>query len=229
MYADYNDWKKIDPVCGEVREMVAALPADQRRPMYLTEFGFRGKRVGNEEPGRHEDGTVITNKPAYAQACGWRMIDALRNGFVTTLHWDAYDAMYDRSVMKYGMIGGVADGWPLRPHYFLMKMFTHTAKPGWRIVNVVSDGAPATTLLAAMTSPAGEWTVFAVNRSEKAQPVCVAGVSKETSFHRFDWNADGKGRVEAAGKISSDADGHVKISIPPRAVVALTTFESGLK
>jgi hypothetical protein len=228
MYADYWEWPKILGRCTEVHDMVAALPKEQRRPIYLTEFGFRGHRERKEEPGRFDDGELITTKPLYGLLCAWRVVDAIDNGFVCALHWDTYEAMYDRNVMRYGMIGGVAEGWPLRPHYWVFKLFTHTAKPGWQSVKVDASGKGDSVLVAAMRSPKGEWTIYAVNRLDKAQSVSISAMIKGATFHRFDWNSDGTGKLTRGEDSASDGEGKTTISIPPQALVALTTYDGGL-
>ena len=43
-------------------------------------------------------GKIVTETNQYGLLCGWRLIDCLDHGFVSMLHWDAYDAWYDRKM-----------------------------------------------------------------------------------------------------------------------------------
>src|SRR5688572_28620906 len=115
MYCDYTDQKHMVERVSEIPPIVAALRPKARLPLYLMEFGFRGKREGKEEPGRHAAGAVITDLPVYGVLCAWRMMESLNRGYVALVHWDAYDGWYDRFPMQYGLLGPAKDDWRERP------------------------------------------------------------------------------------------------------------------
>jgi hypothetical protein len=174
IYWDYWDSAKLQRRISEVPPIVDALPAKGRKPLYLTEFGVRGKRDDpTVEPGVFTDGKHITQTPLQAMQIAWLMMEAINRGYVTTVQWDMYDAWYDR-LMHYGMIGDVKSGWELRPAYQVLKTFTHHCKPGWRAVRV--EGTDENILVAAVRGKAREMTVFVLNRGEKPADVVITGL-----------------------------------------------------
>jgi hypothetical protein len=123
--------------------------------------------------------------------------------------------------MQYGVIGAAKDGFPLKPGYSLLRMFTHSAGVGWEVVKV--EGEAEMRSVAAMRSKGGgRWTVFAVNRAEKAKELSVGGLPQGMKFHVAMWNGDGKGQVGESSGVSADDQGAVTLSMPPMSVVALT-------
>lgn len=117
------------------------LPAQGRRPMYITEFGVRGKdwqKPGND-PGVYEDGTPIVQTGIAALQIGWLMTEATRLGFVATVQWEGYDMAYGKRPMHYGIMGEPGAGWPVRPAYHVLRLFTHTIAPCWRALLVEGD------------------------------------------------------------------------------------------
>ena len=131
MYWDYWDTAKLRRRVSEVPGIVDALPAGTQRPLYITEFGVRGKESEAHEPGFASDGRPICDTPEQAMQIAWLMLEAINRGYVATAQWDCYDAWYDH-FMNYGLIGDVKSGWKLRPAYHVLRLFTHTTQPGWR-------------------------------------------------------------------------------------------------
>ena len=76
-------------------------PAAERRPLYITEFGVRGKdwQGPGKEPGVFEDGTPIVQTGIAALQVGWLMTEATRRGFVATQQWEGYDMAYGKRPM----------------------------------------------------------------------------------------------------------------------------------
>ncbi|MEO6434763.1 MAG: hypothetical protein ABIP55_03240, partial [Tepidisphaeraceae bacterium] len=86
VYWDYWDTAKLERRIGEVPGIVASLPAGQQRPLYVTEFGVRGRRMEPRvEPGLHDDGTPIGLKPLTAMQLAWFQMEALNRGYVATV------------------------------------------------------------------------------------------------------------------------------------------------
>ena len=85
--------------CARCDRSSAAIPEEQRRPLYITEFGVRGlgtfEGETSFEPGFWPDGTPMsaTNAAAFQQA--WFNIRAAQLGFSGTVKWDVYPAKYD--------------------------------------------------------------------------------------------------------------------------------------
>lgn len=231
VFWDYWDTAKIAKRLTEVRAIYDTLPADARKPLYVSEFGVRGRRsAGDAGPGTWDDGTPLesTNVSAFQQA--WFAVLASKLGYAGTIKWDAYFGRYDRVPQSYSLLGPPQEGWPPRPVYNLTRLLTATTGAGWRTLAV--DGASGTKALAAFASPAGALTLVGLDGSAASlnavSPVSstylVGGLPPRTAFTLLYWNADGSGATAAAGTVTSDALGAITVTAPLHAVFALTTL-----
>jgi hypothetical protein len=227
IHAYWNYWNPqwLLERLNEPRRIVDSLPPAQRRPLFVMEFGVRGIRGPHEEPGRFGDGRLITDTIAQAQQIARFDLEAINRGFVATVQWDAYDADYDIP-MRYGVIGDVKTGWKLRPSYHLLRMLTHSVKPGWSALRV--EGNSKEQSVAAMGGPNGELTVFLQNRADKTEQITLAGFAPRRRPHVTLWNARGDGELTIASDFESDSRGVVQLKLPPMTVSALTTENSQL-
>lgn len=99
IYWDYWDTAKLQRRISEIPPIVAALPEHARKPIYLMEFGVRGKRDDPKvEPGLFKDGRLITDTNVQAMQIAWIMLEAINRGYVASVQWDCYDAWYDRKM-----------------------------------------------------------------------------------------------------------------------------------
>ncbi len=230
MYWDYWDTAKLLRRVSEVPPIVASLPQRSRKPLYVTEFGVRGKRdTPGMEPGLYEPdggfdrltaGRFITDVPLQAMQIAWFMMEAINRGYIATIQWDAYTAWYDR-YMQYGLIGGAKDGWPLRPAYHVLRMFTHTTQPGWRAVRV--EGEAEDMLVVATQGPDGAMTVYAMNRAARPQRITVSGFPMTHPLRRILWNGAGDGTATTDSPDSDETGERIlKLSLPPAAVISIT-------
>ncbi len=220
MYSDYWDHKHIRERLESVSEIVDDIPADLRRPLYLMEFGIRGHRSDRlEEPGKFEDGREAMDVPYTSVPNAWQMIEALNRGYCAAVQWDMVDVFYDRPRMRYGLIGDPNAGFPLKPGYWLMSLFTHASAVGWQTVKVTgsADGRN----VAAMRGPKGEWSVFALNRAKQPQPIQITGLSPNARFKVVCWNASGDGKLTDGTPVTTDAKGNVAVGVAPESMIAL--------
>src|SRR5207248_2016718 len=109
---------------GQVRHASERTQLDQDDAGALQHALPRLRSNDHEEPGRDEQGRIVSDTPMYGVLIGWRIVDLLNHGFVAALVWDGYEAMYDRDPMPYGLIAGPKENFRLRPYYQLIKMFT---------------------------------------------------------------------------------------------------------
>lgn len=237
VYWDFWDSAKIDTrLLGEVRTIFSTIPAEQRRPLYITEFGVRGlegfEGETSFEPGFWPDGTGMseTNTAAFQQA--WFNIRAAQLGYTATVKWDAYPAKYDAGTQDHAAIGPGAAGWPTRPVYHVLQLMSLTTKPrGGSIVDVVpSAGADPAKLLTAYVSPASDVTILGLDMDGGAiaktshVPVSysLGGLPPSTPFRLLVWNGDSSGRNMDARFIDSGPEGVLEFAVPLDAVFALT-------
>jgi hypothetical protein len=123
------------------------LPAEQRKPVYMMEFGIRGYDDCGDRPTfknrYYADCTEIwkTNIAAFHQL--WFNIGSAQLGFAGTAKWDAYWSIYDNSsekVQVHWLIGSPAEGYALWPAYHALSLLFHTTSPGWQIIRVAPRG-----------------------------------------------------------------------------------------
>jgi hypothetical protein len=207
---------------SEVAAIQEGLPTQARRPLYITEFGIRGKdwHTRGNEPGFFDHGTPIAQSGVYALQIGWLMTEATRRGFVATVQWEAYDVGYPRIQMHYGVLGEARAGWPLRPSYQVLRLFTHTIAPGWRALTL--DGDSGDVALAAVEGPKGGLTVMALNHSSEAQSISLAHLPQSLVFRHLLWTAADKDRLKDLGDFAGGA-ASLEVTLPAKSLTALSS------
>ena len=237
VYWDFWEPDKIDErLLREVRSIYAAIPEEQRRPLYITEFGVRGlgtfEGEPNFEPGYWPDGTPMsaTNAAAFQQA--WFNIRATQLGFSGTVKWDVYPAKYDDGTQDHSTLGPAAEGWPERPVYRVLQLMTLVTEPrGGSIVQMAAaPGAGGSKLLTAYVSPANDITILGLDTdggsiattSNAPISYSIGGLPPNTFFRLLVWNGDGSGTNVDKGFITTGSAGTAEFSAPLDAVFALT-------
>jgi hypothetical protein len=234
VYWDYWDPAKLARRLTDVQRIVAALPPSGQRPVYVTEYGVRGLRTLNgtryPQPGVYADGTPLEQTTINAFQHAWFDVLAARLGYHGLVKWDGYFGKYDNGTQDYSLIGPPQQGWPLRPVYYLTRLFTGTTRPGWKVVQAA--GAPAGKLVSAYAGPSGQLTVIGLDSDgaslSSVSPTQVSyridGLPPDTPFQLELWNGDGAGRLATAGSYRSDGLGEVTVTAPLQSVFALTTL-----
>jgi hypothetical protein len=237
VYWEFWDPAKIDRrLLTEVRTIFSAIPAELRRPLYVTEFGIRGVRSFEGEPsfapGFWPDGTGMTATTAAAFQAAWFMLRATQLGFSAAVKWDLYAGKYDLGTQDFSAIGPGADGWPTRPNYHLLQLLNLTTKPrGGSVVEVVaSPEADRSKLLTAYISPASNVTILGLDTdggvvgTTSHMPVSysIGGLPANTLFRLLFWNGGGSGRNLEIGFLDSGPSGVLEFAVPLDAVFVLT-------
>jgi hypothetical protein len=237
VYWNYWEPEKIDRrLATEVRTIFAAVPAPERRPVYVTEFGIRGypliQKSSNFQPGFWLDGTPMSQTIAAAFQEGWFMIRAAQLGYAGLVKWDLYNAKYDNGTQDFSTIGPGADGWLPRPSYQLLRLLVSTADPvGGSVVDMVpGPSASPSQLLAAYVSPLGGVTIWGLDTraweisSVSNAPIdySIGGLPPSTVFHLVVWNGDGRGTNVDFGALDSGPSGTVAFTVPLNGIFALT-------
>jgi hypothetical protein len=235
VYWDFYDSGKIeDRLRSEVRAIYSTIPAQQLRPVYVTEFGVRGldtfEGESGFEPGYWPDGTGMasTNTSAFQHA--WFNIRTAQLGFSGTVKWDVYPAKYDLGTQDFSTLGPGASGWQPRPVYNLLQLLGLTTKPRGGYVADVVSAARTTKLLTAYVSPAKDLTILGLDTtggsiattSNAPTSYTIRGLPPNAFFRLFVWNGDGTGRNVDAGFFPTDSSGTITFSVPLDAVFALT-------
>ena len=237
IYWDFWDTPKLESRLTGVRAIIDSLPEAAQKPVYITEFGVRGRRVFNGapagDPGVWEDGTPIAETNVLAFQHAWFDMMSARLGFLGTSKWDLYFGKYGpgSGVQTYYLIGGPKAGWPHHPLFNLMYLLTHTITPGWRTARVDTAGE-TTRLVTAFTGNGGRWTVIGLDRaggqlnvvSSQTVTYSIGGLPPDTVFRFVPWNVGGDGLDGPVAPIRSDAAGVVALAIPQHAAFALTSI-----
>jgi hypothetical protein len=74
----------------------------------------------------------------------------------------------------------------------------------------------------------GETTFLAANVSDCRRNLRVSGLPPSRALYFIGWNGDGKGGLAAHPRPRTSSSGQVTVTVPPRAMVALTTRFPGL-
>jgi hypothetical protein len=151
-YAEHVYWNYYDSGRLEYRLrdtahlMNEVLPADQRKPTYMMEYGVRGvANCGSKVTfnnlyyaGDPECPEIWrTNIAGFQQL--WFNIASAQLGVAGTSKWDAYWAVYDRNSLNqqvYWMTGPASENFTLTPTYHAMSLLFHVVEPGWQILGV---------------------------------------------------------------------------------------------
>jgi hypothetical protein len=233
IYWEYRDTAKFRSRLAEVRKLVAGLPPAGRKPLYVTEYGVRGRRpAGVPAPGLYEDGTPIARTRIAAFQQAWFQVAAAQLGYVGTVRWDCYAGKYDRGTQAFSAIGPWQEGWPTFPGYEALRLVTATTGPGWRVL-AVERRRPSARLkhLTAFAGPAGELTVLGLHAggaqldavSPTVASYALGGLPPNSPLTLVVWNRTGEGRNEHADEVVSDTAGAATVAVPLHAVFALTT------
>jgi len=238
VFWDYWDTSKLVQRLTEVRAIVNALPANARKPIYVTEYGVRGQRTFNGapqvDPGVWDDGTAITqtNVSAFQQA--WFDVQAADLGYLGTSKWDSYYGKYDNGNQAYYLIGAPQSGWPLYPMYNLLQLFTTTVKRGWQVVAM--DSVPNTSrILAAYQGKQKQLTVIGLDTvgaqlnvgTTTTSSYSIAGFPPSKAVNLLVWNANADGLVAPRQRVTADPNGVVSVTVAQQSVFVLTTVRLG--
>ena len=249
IYWNYWDIQRMEFRLEDVRRIVDALPADARKPVYVTEFGVRGIQnfPGKPafQPGYWQDGTQMSRTNIEAFQMLWFNVLAAQLGYSGAVKWDAYWGKYDSSYNgNWWLIGPPEEGWPLMPAYHALRLLLQTTDNGWQVIGVDPWNDDDWKLdanddpqdqpekeVAAFAGPDGLLTVFgldshgrALNTASAEKPsYSFGGLPPLTQFHLLLWNAAGDGVDSIVGTVTTNAAGVARFQVPLHAAFALTT------
>jgi len=231
VYWDYWQPRKFQGRLVTVKKIVDELPEGGRKPLFVTEFGVRGRHrePNKHDPGDFEDDTPLGKSTIAAFQQAWFRILAAQLGYVGTVVWDCFSAKYDKTgTLAYSGIGPAEEGWPLYPSYWALRLMTMSTDPGWQ-VRAITSQAPSTKHLAAFASDAGELTIFGLDaRGAQAddatpEPYSIGGLTPDETYSLLVWNRGGGGKNVVEEPVVADAEGVARLAAPRRGVFALTT------
>ncbi len=224
---------KLEARLDDVNTIVTSeLPAEARKPVYATEYGVRGLLnfggASVSQPGVWADGTPMAQTTISAFQLGWFDVYSSRLGYPGTMVWDLFNAKYDGGTQDFSCIGPAPD-FALRPCYSVLRLFTATTEPGWRVVGV--DGEAGRKLLTAYAGDGDLLTVVGLDRGGgqlndgSGAPISysVGGLPPLETFTLVVWNRGGGAGLTSDETVTTDAAGVAWLTIPQHAIWALTT------
>jgi hypothetical protein len=226
VYWDDNDAAKPVNRLTEVISFAKGLGSSSK-PVYVTEYGVRGgNKTGAPTPGYLTGtSTLVSQTTTSALQNALFQINGLNLGFSGFIRWDCYKAKYDNGTQYFSCIGSGTDGYPLYPLYYMTWLFTHTSRPGWKVVESRHENNPLK-YVAAMTDQEGmNLTLYALNKSNGLLPFAIGGLPPGKSFRQLVWNKDQDGKLVKMTDAVSDEKGVIRLNVPGQSVTSLTTFE----
>jgi hypothetical protein len=251
IYWNYWDTAYMQSRLNGILAVYNNIPAAERKPLFITEYGVRGIKTLNGQPimdvdpyrngaqtatiaGYYQDanGNITpvneTNIVGFEQA--WFNMLSVNDGFAGLSKWDFYRAQYDFTYQDHSLIGYLfnpaqgQDRWPLRPAYYMEWLMANTTGQHWQVLGY--SGASGAKLITPFRGPHGELTLFALSTDQAAASFSVGDLPAWTEFKVLIWNADGAGKVTNADRVNSGITGTVTINAPAGSLVALTNASS---
>lgn len=228
IYWDHWDLTKpVDRLNGIV-DNLKKMEGTGVKSCYITEYGIRGQKISGayDNPG-YLRGTDIpigrTNENAFKHVTFH--INALNAGFAGLIKWDCYKAKYDNGNQYFSVIGSGEDGYPLYPSYWMTWVFTHTCKPGWKVVSAQAVKAASHKLCATMTDGGSNYTIYAQTTAAVQTPFTVTGLPADMKFRVLAWNDDLMGGIVELEPVSANKEGKVTFNVKADGFIALTTLD----
>ncbi len=237
VYWDYWNTRKLVTRLTDVRAIWDRLPRNRRKPLYVTEYGVRGK-PGNQtkaNPGFLEDERTPlrrTNINAFQHA--WFSLLAADLGYRGTVKWDAYFGRYGTGnpakTMAFAAIGHPADPHP-SPVFELMRLLALAIVPDAKVVHFEAEPSDGK-LVVGFSGPADRLTVLGLDTngaslngpSTEVSRYELGNLPRNTPFLLRSWNHGGRGRTVTRGRLRTDASGSLPVEVPMHSVFAITSI-----
>ncbi len=202
------------------------------KPIYVTEYGVRGKRPEEEDgPGTFTDGKPLETLNVTAFQHAWFQIEAARLKCAGTIKWDCFYGIYDRDPQSYYVLNAPENNiWAAYPTYHLLWLFMNTTEPTW-LTSSVAGVEPEWAALAEFRGPATELTVIGLDtrwatRNDNSEVPSTyeipTGLVEGTQLSLVVWNHNGGGALTHQPVIKVSAHGIATVDVPQHAVFALT-------
>jgi hypothetical protein len=203
VYWFFNDTGRLEYRLRDIWHLInEEIPAEQRKPTYMMEYGVRGLDTCGTKPLSRN--TYYTADPSCPEIWRtnvggfqqfWFAVASAQLGYVGAAKWDAYWGVYDRTLSPpqvYWTIAPPSEGSYLTPSYHALALLFHTTVPGWQVVRIApwedddwtvrtygieghSSNDTAEQELAAYVGPDGDLTLLGLDTNGRAQNGVFAG------------------------------------------------------
>jgi len=209
-----------------LRDEMAILGEQPKRvPLFITEFGYSGPAMDTFKNPENEDYEYGLFMADFA-------ITALSEGASAALAWCLFDTYYDDvHCQGYGLWKYKDEGWQPRPGFYSWSLINRYTRPGSRVFAVDTGDAATCVRAVALESPAGELTILAVNRSERAiHARLVTRLGREATLRVYRYTRESvptpdEGMLCSVGYLKSPARGAAFLDLPPESFVLLTEVQ----
>ena len=209
VYWFYNDTGRLEYRLRDIWHLLNEIPAEQRKPTYMMEYGVRGIAACAGKPSIAN--TYYAGDPSCPEIWRtniggfqqfWFAVASAQLGYVGAAKWDAYWGRYDRTLLPpqvYWTIAPPTEGSFLTPSYHSLALLFHTTVPGWQVVRIApweeddwtvptygieghsSNDTPEQELAAYLGSD-GDLTILGLDTNGRAQNGVFAGPSSQYSI-----------------------------------------------
>jgi hypothetical protein len=225
IYWNFDEVPRILERLTDVKKVAAKVKADaglaSPLPIYVTEFGVRGKDIkkpkgvdpGNYRVAGSRPVPIHTTRIAAFQHALF-VIRALQLGYIGMSKWDCFFGRYDlikppesppKGNQQYFAIGPASPShppdWQLHPMYFLLRLITATTEREWNVLRVEPPAGPSTSRKQLVAFARGDnLTILGLNvdgaslntPSGRTVDYTIGRLPARTPFQLLLWNEDGK-------------------------------------
>ena len=203
------------------------------KPVYVTEYAVRGTDFSKDERpfqmGSVRGANVEDSRESAFQHA-WFNALAPHYGVVGFAKWACWridegatePAGERRPERDSGMLCGIGKAFAPLPNYQVTLLFNRLVGRNWKAAQL---GVAADTLVSTFAGPAaaGHHSLVVLNRGRESNDVRVDRLVPGVQYRAVGWNHEGDGRAERLPQVTADGSGVVTVTVPPSALVALST------
>jgi hypothetical protein len=206
------------------------------KPVYVTEYAVRGTDFSKDER-PFQMGSVgganVEDSRESAFQHAWFNAVAPHYGIVGFAKWacwridkgKAAPVGKRRPERDSGMLCGIGKAFAPTPNYQVTLLFNRVVGRNWKAAKVAVS---ADTLASTFAGPGGHHSLVVLNRGREANEVSVDRLEPGRQYRAVAWNEAGDGRLGRLPQVTADGSGIVPLTVPPSALVALSTRPLGI-
>ncbi len=219
--SDYNIEKTVQNYTSQRTQYAT------EKPFYMGEFGD-GSTVG---------AYTATSVDTYERGLFLpvSVVNGLKAGSTGSLYWPLHDVYYydgdpndgsNGGLMKMGLFAYKTDGnWRVRPTYHAWGLICNYLLPGSQVYDITCDYNKLDTVAA--QTPDGDWTILAVNRSNKTQTATLTTDRIATPLNYYLYSHDTvteNDEIIGASHVVYAKNGTFSFDIPAESFVVLSNI-----
>jgi hypothetical protein len=207
------------------------------KPVYVTEYAVRGTDFPQDER-LFQMGSVrgenVEDSRESAFQHAWFNALAPHYGVVGFAKWACW--RIDRGTgaplgqrrpeRDSGMLCGIGKAFAATPNYRVTLLFNRLVGRNWKAAQLAVAGD---TLASTFAGPKDQHALVVLNRGREANDVSVDRLVPGGRYRAVGWNHDDDGALRSLAAVTADGSGVVAVTVPPSALVALSTRPFGIR